>query len=150
MTEVSADNPPRQKQKHPRAPVKLRARLSSIDPEREPVDGGSYYRVCDDTCVNLSESGAQITGGDPMAVGRRVLIELELPDSDPFEASARVTWSEVLVIDPELPLESGTGVEFTRMSAANRRILETYMKGQLRRVRSRRSRQTNRPTVART
>jgi hypothetical protein len=134
----------------PRVPVRLRVRLSSMDSERDPTDGSSYYRVCEDTCINLSEKGAQITGEEPLEVGKRVLIELELPESKSFEAVARVAWSQVLKVGPDMLIESGTGVEFIDVSPPNQRLLVEYVGTQLRRVRSRRVPHSGRSTALRT
>jgi Tfp pilus assembly protein PilZ len=49
---------------------------------------------------------------EPLAPGRRILIELALPNGRPVEAIGRVAWSKRLVEPQDDADEAGIGVEF--------------------------------------
>lgn len=83
----------REKRRHPRVAVEAPIRLSTIDPEIDPWTGRPYFRACEERCTNLSRGGALVRTREPLAPGRRVLIEMALPDGRPFEAVARVAWA---------------------------------------------------------
>jgi uncharacterized protein (TIGR02266 family) len=106
------DDPFSQQRRHPRVPVTLPVRISTIDPELDPRTGRPCYRASREVCVNLSRGGLFIHTADPIAPGRRVLVEMHFPDGSPLEAVGRVAWSKrVLGALDEKPRD-GIGVEF--------------------------------------
>jgi Tfp pilus assembly protein PilZ len=96
--------------RHPRVPVAIPVRISSIDPETDGT-GCTIFRSSEERLANLSRGGACIRSAEPLAPGRRVLLELELPDGDLFETVGRVAWSR-LVVAAEGGVEAGCGIEF--------------------------------------
>ena len=106
--------PPARQRRHPRVPLAIPVRISSIDPEIDGV-GGSVFRSSEERLANLSRGGACVRSTEPLPPGRRVLLELELPDGDLFETVGRVAWSR-LVVAGEGRLEAGCGIEFLEAS----------------------------------
>jgi len=98
--------------RHPRVPVALPVRVSTIDPEIDPRSGRPCFRASREVCVNLSRGGLFIHTAEPISPGRRVLVEMHFPDGSPLEAVGRVAWSKrVLGAADEKPRD-GIGVEF--------------------------------------
>jgi hypothetical protein len=100
---------PQERRRHPRVPLALSIRVSSIDPETDPWTGRPFFRSSQEICGNLSRGGAFIRTREPFAAGRRLLLELELPDGRPVEAVGRVAWTRV-VLRPAGADDDATGV----------------------------------------
>jgi hypothetical protein len=99
--------------RHPRVPVALAVRVSTIDPEIDPRTGRPCFRASRELCVNLSRGGLFIYTAEPIAPGRRVLVEMHFPDGSPLEAVALVAWSKrVLGAAANGEPRDGIGVEF--------------------------------------
>ncbi len=98
------------RRRYRRLSVQVPIRISTIDPEPDPTTGRPSFRTSRDTCSNLSRGGLLVTTRDPLAPGRRVLLELELPGGRGFEAVGRVAWCRTPGAGPEAC--SGLGIEF--------------------------------------
>ena len=99
------------RRRHPRLEIRAPIRMSTIDPESDPVTGRSFFRTITETCANLSRGGAYVLTSDPLAPGRRVLLEIDVPGGDrPIEAIGRIAWTQM----PESPRssEGGQGIQF--------------------------------------
>jgi hypothetical protein len=83
----------RDRRRHPRVALEAPIRFSTIDPETDPWTGRPFFRACEERCANLSRGGALVWTREPLAPGRRVLVELSLSDGRAFEAIARVAWA---------------------------------------------------------
>lgn len=81
-----------ERRRFPRLAVRVPVRLSTIDPEPDPGTGRPFFRTSDDTCANLSHGGLFIQTDEPLTPGRRLLIEVRLPDGQPVEVVGRVAW----------------------------------------------------------
>ncbi|HEY8494766.1 MAG TPA: PilZ domain-containing protein [Myxococcota bacterium] len=81
-----------QRRRYPRVAVDVPVRVSTIDPELDPYTGRPFFRAFEDRAVDLSRGGLRLRTGESLLPGRRVLLELDLPDA-PFEAIARVAWT---------------------------------------------------------
>jgi uncharacterized protein (TIGR02266 family) len=100
-------NPPR---RHPRFEVRVPARISTIDPETDPRSGRHYFRTSQELCTSVSRGGVFIRTADAaLEPGRRLIVELHLPDGRPFEAIGRVAWATKR-LDPND--RRGVGVQF--------------------------------------
>jgi len=81
-------------QKHPRLSARVPARISTVHPESDPDTGESFYRIVEETTANLSRGGAFVASWEPLESGRRVLVEIDLPDDGPpLQIVARVAWT---------------------------------------------------------
>jgi Tfp pilus assembly protein PilZ len=135
---------PRYEQYDPRISVRLRARISAIDPETDPFTGKPFFRTCDETCANVSRGGAFVSTHDPIPAGRRVLVELEIPGGRQIQIAGRVAWTRVtLPFDgadapaggPALRAEPGVGIEFLGGRREERIALERFVARSIRRRR---------------
>jgi Tfp pilus assembly protein PilZ len=112
------------RQRHPRVSLHVPARISSIDPELEPGDGRRYFRICSESCLDLSRGGALIRTGDALRIGARVLLELDLPGAVPFQAVGRVTWAKIQ--GPQAGAVKN-GIEFTEATRDHILALEKFI-----------------------
>lgn len=89
--------------------VDVPIRLSTIDPEIDPWSGRPFFRSCEEAVADVSHGGARVRSAEPLGPGRRLLLEMDLPDGRAFEAIARVAWAR---LDPNDPAGYGLGLEF--------------------------------------
>ncbi len=80
-------------QKHPRVTARVPVRISTVHSESDPDTGESFYRIVEETTADLSRGGAFVDSWEPMESGRRVLVEIDLPDGAPLQIVARVAWT---------------------------------------------------------
>jgi uncharacterized protein (TIGR02266 family) len=102
-------------------------RISTIDPETDPRTGRPYFRATREYCANLSRGGAFIRTSDPLSPGRRVLVEIHVPEGQPVEAIGRVAWSKTVLSTSGDPEDSGVGVEFLGSSGEQLNALADYL-----------------------
>src|SRR5262245_21008159 len=100
------------RRRHKRVDATLPVRISTIEPERDPWNDRPFFRASLETCANVSRGGAFVRTAEPLAPGRRVLLELELPDGRPLEAIGRVAWTRRVLAPLERDNEAGVGIEF--------------------------------------
>jgi Tfp pilus assembly protein PilZ len=118
------ENPQR---RHPRVPVEMSVRLTTIDPEPDPRTGRPFFRASRELCANLSPGGAFIRTIDPLSPGRRVLVEIEGPQGEAIEAVGRVAWSRTIIGASGRVEGSGAGVEFLSGSDGKREDLQGFL-----------------------
>jgi uncharacterized protein (TIGR02266 family) len=110
-----------------RVAVHMPVRISTIDPETDSRTGRPYFRATREYCVNLSRGGAFIRTSDPLSPGRRVLVEIHVPEGEPVEAVARVAWSKTVLTSGGDSGDSGVGVEFLGSSKDQLSALAEYL-----------------------
>lgn len=120
---MSASDPGR---RHARVDLRARARVSSIDPERDG-SGALCFHESDELCENLSLGGAFIHTPDPPAQGRRVLLQIHLPDGAALEAVGRVAWTQRALGASGEPHAIGVGIEFLSDDLETRGVIERYL-----------------------
>lgn len=120
----------------PRIAVRLRARISTIDPETDPFTGKHFFRTSDETCANVSRGGAFVSMRETIPPGRRLLVELELPGGPQIQTVGRVAWTRT-TLAPESPagksVESGIGIQFVGGTRQQMQTLEQYVARAIRR-----------------
>lgn len=124
MSEASGS----ERRQHPRADARIPVRISTIEPERDPGSGRSYFRASQETSANLSRGGAFVKTADPLEPGLRLLVEFALPDGSPMEAIGRVAWSKRSVGRNDEPEEFGVGVEFIAGASDQLKSLDDYIR----------------------
>lgn len=102
--------PYRERRRYPRVGTHVPIRLSTIDPEIDPWSGRPFFRTCEEAVADVSRGGARIRSFEPLGPGRRLLLEMQLPDGSAFEAIARVAWSRLDASDDANAY--GLGLEF--------------------------------------
>lgn len=127
MSSPSLVDPWPERRRHPRVPVELPVRLSTIDPELDPRTGRPYFRASRETCANLSRGGLFIRTREPISPGRRVLVELHFPDGRPLEAVGRVAWSKRVLAPGGGTEEDGVGVEILGAPTEQLAVLENFL-----------------------
>jgi Tfp pilus assembly protein PilZ len=113
-----------ERRRHPRVEARLEVRISTIEPERDPWTGRPFFRASQETCANVSRGGAFVRTGESFTPGRRLLVELQLPDGSPLEAIGRVAWTRRVVGGHSTDEGVGVGVEFIGGSPEQLRRLE--------------------------
>jgi len=119
--------PKNPERRHRRIAVHMPVRISTIDPETDPRTGRPYFRATREYCANLSRGGAFIRTSDPLSPGRRVLVEIHMPDGEPVEAVGRVAWSKTVLTSSGDPEDSGVGVEFLGSAKDQLTVLADYL-----------------------
>jgi Tfp pilus assembly protein PilZ len=120
-----------ERRRHPRISAALRVRISTIDPERDPWTGKPFFRASSETCANLSRGGAFIHTREPLAPGRRLLLEIELPDHSSLEAIGRVAWTKRVMTPREQDQEAGIGIEFLGGAEDQFTAFHSYLEKQI-------------------
>ena len=118
-----------ERRRYPRINLHVPIRLSTIDPELDPWTGRPFFRSCEETVADLSRGGARVQSREPLAPGRRLLLELDLPDGRSFEAIARVAWAR---LEPSASNDAaegayGLGLEFLGGTPDHRTRLEIFL-----------------------
>ncbi len=115
------------RRRHLRVSTALDVKLSTLEPERDPWTGRPFFRAFRDSCGNVSRGGAFVRTAEPLAPGRRILLELKLPDGKPLEAIGRIAWSKRVVAPGGEVAESGVGVEFLGAARDEFSLLERFI-----------------------
>ena len=115
------------RRRHRRVSASMPVRISTIEPERDPWTGRPFFRASQETCANVSRGGAYVQTGEPLAPGRRILLEITLPDGKPVEAIGRIAWSKRVLTPRERDVQAGIGIEFLGGAAEQFSALENYI-----------------------
>jgi Tfp pilus assembly protein PilZ len=123
----------RSERRHQRVKASIDVRISTIEPERDPWTGRPFFRALHETCVNLSRGGAFVRTTEPLRPGRRLLVELQLPNGKPLETIGRVAWTRH-TLEPGATAQerrkgAGIGVEFLGGASNQFRALDEYIAG---------------------
>ena len=122
-------------QRHRRLSLRVKARLSTIDPIRDAATGERYFRSSEETCANISRSGAFVATHQPIERGCRVMLEIELPGGEGLETLAQVVWSRTTLVRPGSAArseeQSGLGIEFIEAAPDQIAKLEKYLSASL-------------------
>jgi hypothetical protein len=114
--------------RHARFPLEAQIRVTSIDAERDPETGRTWFHESSELCTSLSVGGAFIRTLDPPAPGRRLLLQIHLPGGESVEAVGRVAWRKRVIGEPAAaPGDAGAGVEFVASSLDAQSALARYL-----------------------
>lgn len=122
MSEQQND-PPR---RHPRVQASIPVRISTIEPDLDPWTGRRYFRASQERCANLSRGGAFVRTTELLDPGKRVLLEMQLPNGSQVETVGRVAWTR-RTLSPHGDPDSGVGIEFLGGATEELLALETYL-----------------------
>jgi Tfp pilus assembly protein PilZ len=115
------------RRRHRRVAARLPVRISTIEPERDRWTGRPFFRAAREECANLSRGGLFVRTSEPLAPGRRILIEVSLPNGRGLEAIGRVAWSRRVLAPGNTDDGSGVGIEFLGGSPDHFADLERYL-----------------------
>ncbi len=113
--------------RHERIDTSLPVRVSTIEADRDPWTGRPYFRTSQEMCANLSRGGAFVRTGELLEPGKRVLLEISLPNGSQVEAIGRVAWTKRALEPRSSELDTGVGIEFIGGSASQLMALEDYV-----------------------
>ena len=102
-------------------------RISTIEAERDPSTGKSYFRASQETCGDVSRGGAFVRTAELLGPGRRVLLELQLPNGSQVEAIGRVAWTRRTLSSGQPHPDAGVGVEFLGGATDELAALDDYL-----------------------
>ena len=104
-------------------------RISTIEPDLDPLTGRTYFRASQERCANLSRGGVFVATHELLDPGRRVLVELSLPDGAQVEAIGRVAWTQYAMRKESSAndLGCGVGIEFLGGAAEQLSALEAFV-----------------------
>ena len=105
-------DPEDRRRRHRRVTTALPVRVSTIEADRDPWTGRPFFRSSQETCSNLSRGGAFVRTGELLEPGRRVLLEISLPNGSQVETIGRVAWTKRALERRDAELDTGIGVEF--------------------------------------
>lgn len=111
-----------QRRRHRRVAIDAPIRVSTIDPELDPRTGRPFFRAFEDRCLDVSRGGLRLRTHEVLAPGRRVLLEVELPEGPRIEAVARIAWTAHAG-----PEHQDVGVEFLGSAPDQLAGLERYL-----------------------
>ncbi len=115
------------RRRHRRVATDIACRISTIEPERDPWTGRPFFRASQETCRNVSRGGAFVKTPEPLAPGRRLLVEVHLPSGRQLEAIGRVAWTKRIMTPHARDAESGIGIEFIGAASEQFSALEDYI-----------------------
>jgi hypothetical protein len=117
-------------QRFPRVSTALPVRVSTVEPETDPVTGQRFFRSAEETTANLSHGGAFLRSWEPLSAGRRVILSIDLPDDGELQLVARVAWTlrELRPSSARSVEAPGYGVEFIGGSSHELACLDRYLK----------------------
>ncbi len=116
---------------HPRLALSLPVRISTIDPETDVATRRPFFRATREWCTNLSRGGVFVSTSEPLVPGRRVLVEITLPDGRGFDSVGRVAWVQRSVAAgarTERADADGIGIEFLGAAPADLAALERTLR----------------------
>jgi Tfp pilus assembly protein PilZ len=121
-----SDQTPSQR-RYRRVHASLPVRVATIESENDPYTGRPFFRALQETCANVSRGGAFVKTNEPLAPGRRVLLELSLPSGAQVEAVGRVAWTKRVITPDGSEADSGIGIEFLGGASEHFSALEQFL-----------------------
>jgi hypothetical protein len=110
-----------------RIDTSLPVRVSTIEADRDPWTGRPYFRTSQEMCANLSRGGAFVRTGELLEPGKRVLLEISLPNGSQVEAIGRVAWTKRTLERRSDELETGVGIEFLGGASSQLSLLADFV-----------------------
>jgi hypothetical protein len=118
-----------QQRRFERVRADIPVRISTIEPHLDPLTGRRYFRASQERCANLSRGGVFVHTHELLDPGRRVLVELSLPDGGRVEAIGRVAWTQYAMRNASSAgLDCGVGIEFLGGAVEQISALEEFVK----------------------
>ena len=115
------------RRRYERISTEVSVRISTIEPERDPWTGRPFFRASKEVCANVSHGGVFVKTNEPLTPGKRLLIEVQLPDSFRLEAIGRVAWTKRIMTPDSIDGESGIGIEFIGGASEQFAALDGYI-----------------------
>jgi uncharacterized protein (TIGR02266 family) len=82
--------------------------------------------------VNISAGGVFVATTRPLAIGRQLMLELSLPDSDgPIVVESRVRWVRRRRLPGRRARPAGMGLQFVNLTTETSSIIGSFLQAQL-------------------
>ncbi len=116
-------------QQHRRVSVRVPIRISTVDPDRDARSGKLYFFTSDEVSANISRSGAFVATPENLEPGRRVLVEIGIPNGSNIQTLGRVVWKRLGSgrVDVSPATRPGVGIEFTGGRSDQLNELDRYI-----------------------
>jgi PilZ domain len=125
---VSDDDSDSQQRRFERVRADIPVRISTIEPDQDPLTGRTYFRASQERASNVSRGGVFVQTHELLGPGRRVLVELSLPDGGQVAAIGRVAWTQYTMQSKPTGLACGVGIEFLGGATEQLRALDEFVK----------------------
>jgi hypothetical protein len=116
------------RRRHERVRTDIPVRISTIEPDRDPLTGRTYFRASQERASNVSRGGVFVQTHELLGPGRRVLVEISLPDGAQVAAIGRVAWTQYSMQPKPTGAACGVGIEFLGGATEQLRALEEFVK----------------------
>jgi hypothetical protein len=117
-----------QRRRHERVRADIPVRISTIEPDRDPLTGRTYFRASQERASNVSRGGVFVQTHELLGPGRRVLVEISLPNGGLVEAIGRVAWTQYAMQSEPTRPACGVGIEFLGGATEHLHALEEFVK----------------------
>ena len=117
---------------HRRHAATLPVRVSTVDSETDLSTRRPFFRASREWCANLSRGGLFLQTDQPFGAGRRILVEITLPDGHRVEAVGRVAWTRLSPTQGERGDSNGVGVEFLALAVEDRAAILHFLRSETR------------------
>lgn len=117
-----------QGRRYERVRADIPVRISTIEPDQDPLTGRTYFRASQERTSNLSRGGVFVHTHELLGPGRRVLVEISLPDGGQVEAIGRVAWTQYALQSKPTGQACGVGIEFLGGATEHLRALDDFVK----------------------
>jgi Tfp pilus assembly protein PilZ len=115
------------RRRHERVRADIPVRISTIEPDRDPLTGRTYFRASQERASNVSRGGVFVQTHELLGPGRRVLVEISLPNGGQVEAIGRVAWTQYAMQSRPTGPTCGVGIEFLGGATEHLRALEEFV-----------------------
>jgi Tfp pilus assembly protein PilZ len=123
-----SDDSDSQRRRFERVRTDIPVRISTIEPDQDPLTGRTYFRASQERASNVSRGGVFVQTHELLGPGRRVLVELSLPDGGQVAAIGRVAWTQYAMQPRPTGTACGVGIEFLGGATEHLRALEEFVK----------------------
>jgi hypothetical protein len=125
---IVSDDSDSQRRRYERVRADIPVRISTIEPDQDPLTGRTYFRASQERAANVSRGGVFVQTHELIGPGRRVLVELSLPGGGQVEAIGRVAWTQYTMQSKSNAQECGVGIEFLGGASEQLGALEDFVK----------------------
>jgi uncharacterized protein (TIGR02266 family) len=125
---VSDDVSDSQRRRYERVRTDIPVRISTIEPDQDPLTGRTYFRASQERASNVSRGGVFVQTHELLGPGRRVLVEISLPGGRQVEAIGRVAWTQYALQSKSSEPTCGVGIEFVGGASEQLHALEEFVK----------------------
>ncbi len=109
--------------------VRVPVRISTIDPAIDLETGTPYFQTCEEACSNISRGGIFVATTEVIEPGRRLLVEVEIPEGGTLQSIGQVVWRRIGIpgASPSPAARPGIGIRFTGGRPGQFVELERYL-----------------------